>query len=99
MAPTWVLRLHPENAAHPLRAMPPGPRKAMKKALASLAGDPSGKGTGLDVRRLTATAGTNVYRLRVGDWRAAFLLRARAVEVIRVFHRSEGYGWLERLYP
>ncbi len=52
-----------------------------------------------DVRRLTATAGTNVYRLRVGDWRAAFLLRARAVEVIRVFHRSEGYGWLERLYP
>ena len=99
MARPWRLRLEPSHAAGPLQAMPPEPRKAMEKALASLVEDPSGKRSGLDVRRLTATPGTNVYRVRVGEWRAAFLLRGRAIEVVRVFHRSEGYSWLERAYP
>lgn len=34
-----------------------------------------------------------MYRARVGDWRIAFTVD-KAIVVLRIFHRSEGYGWL-----
>lgn len=47
----------------------------------------------LDVKRLDGDPGQPMYRLRVGEWRLAFTVDS-AVVVLRIFHRSEGYGWL-----
>ncbi len=85
--------LQPEQAAPVLRSMDPAVRKRIKSALAKLGEDPTGRKHDLDVKRLDTGTGATVYRLRVGDWRASFTVDKQIV-VLRVFHRSEGYGWL-----
>lgn len=93
------LRLRRDTAKAILSTMPPTPRKRMRAALASLPEDPSGTSAGLDVKQLRTADDPLIFRLRVGDWRAAFIVRDRTVDVVRVFHRGEGYGWLDRRYP
>ena len=68
----------------------------MREAIRGLALDPSGRARLLDVKPLEIGGrGSPLYRLRVGEWRAAFELRDRDVIILRVFARSEGYGWLD----
>lgn len=91
------VRLDPE-AADTLRTLAPNPKKRIRDALRTLAEDPRGISTDLDVEELTTEAsGPPAFRLRVGDWRVAFLVRDDAILVIRIFHRSDGYGWMERM--
>lgn len=92
------LRLDPD-AAQALRGMAPVSRRRMKEALAKASVDPAGRTVGLDVKQLAINAPWPAFRLVVGDWRAAWFIRAGTVQVLRIFHRSEGYAWLERLYP
>lgn len=87
------------EAAFRLSGLAPGPKRRIKEALASLAKDPSGRMGALDVKQLASPAPLLAYRLKLGDWRVAWYVTDDALEVIRVFHRSEGYGWLQRLYP
>lgn len=93
------VRLDPDGALTTLRSMPPGPRKRMREALRLLADDPSGHENGLDVKRLRTPGDPPAFRLRVGAWRAVWLLQPDHLDVLRIFHRSEGYSWLERRYP
>ncbi len=93
------LRLRRDTAASALEAMPPIPKKRMREALRLLPEDPSGRTTGLDVKRLRTAGEPAVYRLRVGTWRAAFVIRSNHVDIVRIFARNEGYGWLERRAP
>jgi mRNA-degrading endonuclease RelE of RelBE toxin-antitoxin system len=79
-----------------LRSLPSSLRHRIKLALQALAKDPSGITNGLDVKRLDAEAGQPIYRLRVGDWQIAFTTDSVLV-VFRVFHRSEGYAWIDEL--
>lgn len=93
------VRLDPDQALAVLRAMPPTPRKRMRAALRALAKDPSGRSVDLDVKRLQTPGDPPAFRLRVGEWRAGWLLHKDALDVIRIFHRDEGYRWLDRRYP
>lgn len=85
--------LDPQHAAPVLRAAAPATRRRLKAALRLLGNDPSGTTNELDVKRLDTEPGQAMYRLRVGDWRVAFTVD-RAVVVLRIFHRRDGYGWL-----
>lgn len=85
--------LDPRHAAPVLRHLAPLPRRRLKAALKRLGEDPSGLSNDLDVKRLDTEPGQPMYRLRVGDWRAAFTVDEEVV-VLRIFHRSDGYGWL-----
>lgn len=85
--------LDPVQAAPKLRSLAPATKRRLKAALRLLAQDPSGLTNRLDVKRLDTEPGQPIYRLRAGEWRLAFTLDADVV-VLRVFHRSEGYGWL-----
>ncbi len=89
--------LDPVHAAPILRAMEPQARRRLKSALRLLAKDPTGRSTRMDVKRLDSEPGIPIYRLRVGDWRLGFTVDDDAVVVLRIFHRSEGYGWLADL--
>ncbi len=92
------LRVDPEARAV-FRSMPPGPKKKMRAALQSLTEDPSGHESKLDVCPLRVPGDPPLFRLRIGNWRAAFLVRRDSIDVMRLFHRVDGCGWMERMYP
>ena len=86
--------LDPVHAAPVLRHIAPDVRKRLKHALRLLSKDPSGRLHRIDVKRLDVDAGPPMYRARIGDWRIAFTVDD-ALVVLRVFHRDDGYGWLQ----
>ena len=94
---TRRVRLDPVHAGPALRAVAPTVRSKLKSTLRLLADDPSGRTDSLDVKRLDKDSGPSVYRAKIGDWRIAYSFDARLVRVVRIFHRSEGYGWLADL--
>jgi mRNA interferase RelE/StbE len=86
-----------ERAKGVLRAIPPQTRRRLKQAISSLADDPTGKAGKLDIRALEVPqASESIFRLAVGSFRIAFTKEKRLLRVLRIFHRSEGYAWLER---
>lgn len=76
--------------------LPPGPKAAVRKALAILDAHDGDRPPALDVKRL-GREGIPTFRIRVGTYRIVYARFAQAHRVLKVFHRSEGYGWLERL--
>lgn len=86
------------TALDALRTLAPTPKRRVKAALAELALRAHVEPGSDRVKRLDApTVGEPVYRLRIGDYRAVYVIRRKEVKVLRVFHRQEGYRWLERL--
>jgi mRNA-degrading endonuclease RelE of RelBE toxin-antitoxin system len=78
-----------------LRFAPPASKKALRSALQRL--ERTGP-RGLDIKELKqAEPAAPVFRLKVGTWRVAFIIRGKDIEVLHVFPRREGYGWMERL--
>jgi mRNA-degrading endonuclease RelE of RelBE toxin-antitoxin system len=88
------LRFSPQARAF-VRTLPPPAKRRMRAALDVLAKDPFDKR--LDVRQLAVDGGQPVHRMRVGDFRVAYVLDGRTTYITRIFHRRDGYGWLERL--
>lgn len=80
-----------------VQALPPGPRALVRQALAALRGHDGDRPPGLDVKRLDRSAPHPYFRVRVGSYRIVYTRQAGAHRVLKVFHRSDGYGWLERL--
>jgi mRNA-degrading endonuclease RelE of RelBE toxin-antitoxin system len=78
-----------------LRTLAPGPKRAVRAAVDELRADARPKG--VDWKRLETDAEVLLYRLRVGDYRVVYVLLGSDIRVVRVFHRREGYHWLERL--
>jgi len=92
------VRLDAAFAAPVLSQMPPDPKRRMKEALRRLAEDPTGRTVGLDIKELDVSEeAPRLYRVRVGEWRAVFAVDGREVIVARIFHRRDGYAWMERL--
>jgi mRNA-degrading endonuclease RelE of RelBE toxin-antitoxin system len=87
-----------ERAVTEVSALPAPVKARVKAAILSLSQDPTGLKGALEVKRLEAgSQSMTLYRLRVGDWRIVYHLRPDRVEVVRVFHRRDGYGWMERM--
>jgi mRNA-degrading endonuclease RelE of RelBE toxin-antitoxin system len=81
-----------------MRALAPGVKRKVKVALAELAKEPNPPGPTGNLKRLdTPGSGEPVFRARIGDYRAVYVVRGRDVRVLRLFHREEGYDWLRRL--
>ncbi|MHB8585059.1 MAG: type II toxin-antitoxin system RelE family toxin [Thermoplasmatota archaeon] len=91
------IRLRAEAAAT-IRSLPPSTKKRIRQALVELRGDPQGATGAQDIRKLSSkNVRAVVYRVRVEDWRVVYAIEAPEIQVARVFHRREGYGWMERL--
>ncbi|MBI4184897.1 MAG: type II toxin-antitoxin system RelE/ParE family toxin [Proteobacteria bacterium] len=69
--------------------MPEGIRRRMLERLKALAADPFGRQP--SVERLQGAKDT--FRLRVGDWRAVYVVNreGESVEIDRIRHRREVY--------
>lgn len=71
--------------------MPARDRARLKKALAGLADDPLTARSGADIKKLKGAFGReDLYRLRVGAWRAFYAIRDEVV-VIDIRKRESAY--------
>ncbi len=83
----WSVTYTPD-ALRTLRLMDPVIAKRIRTKMLALARDPKARNN--NVKKLIGVEG---YRLRVGDWRAIYILQQQTVTVIvvSVGHRSEVY--------
>jgi mRNA-degrading endonuclease RelE of RelBE toxin-antitoxin system len=80
-----------------LRSLAPETKRRIKRAILALPDDPVGEQRRFDIKRLIGHADDRpIYRLRVGEWRVIYRIHESRIEIVRVFPRSEGYGWMER---
>lgn len=95
---SYEVLLHPKHALKVLSNLDAETRDRVKQALSSLEDDPFTPRPGADIKRLSVDDdGDPVYRLRAGDHRCVYVVRQGQVLVTKIFHRSQGYGWMRRM--
>ena len=64
----------------------------IKRSLRQLQEDPIRSRPGADIRRLVGTKGRqDLFRLRVGDFRAIYAIEGDTIWVTEIFSRGKGY--------
>ena len=87
----YQVKVH-RTVAKSLERLEPKLRERIKSALRRLAEDPYQPRAGVDIVRLTGTKGRqDLYRLRVGDYRAIYAIENKVIYVTDLFHRGKGY--------
>jgi mRNA interferase RelE/StbE len=87
----YGVKLH-RSAVKFLERLEPKLRERIKFALRRLEENPYEARSGVDIARLVGTRGRqDLYRLRVGDYRAIYAIEGKAVYVTDLFHRGKGY--------
>ena len=87
----YKVLLHPK-AVKALRSIHPKDRARVKRALRALASDPFTSRSGADIKRLHGTGGRqDLFRLRVGRFRAVYAVEGKEVLVTDLFERGAGY--------
>lgn len=89
-----MLRFEP-GSRDILATLPPSAKRRLKAALKRLADDPMDDR--LDIKLLQTGSRHRTYRCRVQSYRIVFEPRGPDIYVKRIFHRRDGYGWLERI--
>ena len=88
---SYEIKLHRE-VAKTLAAMNAKTRSRIIRALRVLQNDPFQRRSGADIVRLKGTRGRqDLFRLRIGDYRAIYAVEDNVVYVTDLFHRGEGY--------
>ncbi len=88
------IRLHP-NAVKFLKGLDEDTRSRIKSALRNLEDDPFKKRPKADIKKLKGTKGReDLYRLRIGDYRATYAVEESTVWVTEIFIKGRGYRWL-----
>jgi mRNA interferase RelE/StbE len=74
-----------------LKAQDDETKGRLKEGLRKLENDPLSH----DVKKLKGTKGKqDLYRLRIGDYRAVFSIEEEIVYVLEIIPREHGYKWL-----
>ncbi|MGQ0536320.1 MAG: type II toxin-antitoxin system RelE family toxin [Methanobacteriota archaeon] len=85
------VKLHPK-ALKALRDLPAADANRVKVALRRLADDPRTARPGADIKRLKGTHGRqDLYRIRIGGYRAVYAVEPAEVLVTDLFARGAGY--------
>ena len=83
-----------ETARRQLRRLPVDVSDRIKRALAELAGDLFRSRPKADIKRLKGPR-RDYFRLRMGDYRAIYVVDGDRVLVARILPRSKAYEWLD----
>lgn len=87
----YEVRLHRE-VAKALSRMEPKLRARIKHGLRALEENPYESRSSADIVRLKGTKGRHdLFRLRIGDYRAIYAAEGNVVYVTDLFHRGRGY--------
>ena len=84
-----------ETALSQFRILDEKTRRRIKQHLNGLENDPFMRRSGADIRKLRGSRDPELYRLRVGDYRAIYAIIGIEVKVVEIIHRSRGYEWLD----
>jgi mRNA interferase RelE/StbE len=88
---SYEVKLHRE-VGKTLAGMNPKIRSRIIGALRTLQKDPFQPRSGADIVRLKGTRGRqDLFRLRIGDYRAIYAVEDNVVYVTDLFHRGKGY--------
>ena len=87
----YEVKLH-RAVAKALSSLEPKLRERIKHGLRALEENPSESRSSADIVRLRGTRGRhNLFRLRIGDYRAIYAVEGKVVYVTDLFHRGRGY--------
>ncbi|HEV8594829.1 MAG TPA: type II toxin-antitoxin system RelE/ParE family toxin [Thermoplasmata archaeon] len=87
----YTVLLHPK-ALRVLRSLHPEDRARVQKALEGLEADPFRSRSGADIKKLQGTKGRrDLYRIRMGRFRAVYGIVGKEVRVTDLFERGQGY--------
>ena len=87
----YKVQLHRE-VAQTLAGMNPKLRSSIIGALRGLQNDPFQRRSGADIIRLKGTRGRqDLFRLRIGDYRAIYAVESNVIYVTDLFLRGKGY--------
>jgi mRNA interferase RelE/StbE len=88
----YEVKLHRE-VVKALSELRNGIRVRIIQGLRALKDDPIHARLGADVVRLRGTRGReDLFRLRIGDYRAMYAVEDKVVYVTELFHRGRGYN-------
>jgi len=90
----YQVKLH-HTVAKTLSGMNPQERSRIVRGLQVLETNPYESRTGADIIRLKGIKGMeDLFRIRIGDYRAVYAVQGRTVYVTDLFHRGRGYAQL-----
>jgi len=90
----YEVKVH-RAVAKTLSSMTPHLRSRIIHGLRALETNPYESRTGADIVRLRGTKGReDLFRLRIGDYRAIYAVVGKVVYVTDLFHRGKGYKQL-----
>ncbi len=72
-----------------------GQRERLKARLEELEVDPFRPRPKADIKNCGKHRGVIFYRLRVGDFRAVYVVERGEVKVTEIFRRGRGYRWID----
>lgn len=85
------IRLHPD-AVKFLKGLDEDSRNRIKSTLRSLEDDPFKNRSKADIKKMKGTKGReDLYRLRIGDYRAVYAVEGDTVWVTEIFLRGKAY--------
>ena len=68
--------------------------KNIKKHLLNLSENPYRKRSGADIKKLEGSFDPELWRIRVGKYRAVYTITDHQVKVTEIYLRGKGYDWL-----
>lgn len=83
-----------ETARRQMAELPPDERSRVKDRLNELKNDPYRSGPKTDIKKLKGPK-RSYYRLRVGNFRAIYIIEGERVLVAKILPRSKAYDWIE----
>ncbi len=85
------IRLHPD-AVKFLKGLDEDSRNRIKSTLRSLEDDPFKNRSKADIKKMKGTKGReDLYRLRIGDYRAVYAVEGDTVWMTEIFLRGKAY--------
>ena len=84
-----------ETASKILKQLEEQLSNRIKNNLKELENDPFKPRPKADIKKLHGFDKPEMYRIRIGDFRAIYFVVGRDVKVTEIIHRGKGYEWLE----
>lgn len=84
-----------ETARRQLENLEQQDEEIIKQHLQVLEEDPFKPRPLADIKKLKGCRNPDIYRLRVGDFRVAYVIEGNIVKIAKVFLRGKGYSWLD----
>ncbi|MCK5387323.1 MAG: type II toxin-antitoxin system RelE/ParE family toxin [Gammaproteobacteria bacterium] len=90
----FAIKLH-QDAGKFLKKLDSDTAERIKSSLKALGNNPYNNKSECDIKKLKGTKGRqNLYRLRIGNYRAIYSIENNTIWVTEIIPREKGYKWL-----